>query len=107
VLRFNENQLLQDAYLASSGESIDITKYNNIEHPFALCFTNDMVNAINERWNKFYSTGKRILKVTGFDNTEYNLYTGLVLMSYKNHCKYRFTNSQELTVKDWTAENCF
>ncbi len=48
VWRFNENDLLQDAYKASNGEQINLNNYTNIEHPLALCYTNDAVDAINK-----------------------------------------------------------
>jgi hypothetical protein len=107
VWRFSEDELLQDAYRAVGGQDIGISKYSSIAKPLSLCFSNDMVNAVNNKWNTFYSNqhstnGGKILKVQGFDYTEYYLHKDLVLMAYKTHGKYVFTNSQELTVKDWS-----
>jgi len=103
VWRFNECELLQDAYKASNGDTINFKSYNNKEHPLALCHTNDAVNAINQHWNKLHATKHTKTKeVKGFDNTTYILYPGLKLMAYKTHSTYKFTNSQELTVDSWT-----
>ena len=55
VWRFNESELLQDAYTASNGGEIDFTRYGNTEHDLALCYTNDAVDAINKKWNEHYS----------------------------------------------------
>ncbi len=84
---------------------IDITTYGNVEYPSALCHTNDAVNAINKYWNEHNAKTHKITKhVKGFDNTNYILYKGLVLMAYKTHTSYTFTNSQELIVISWTND---
>ena len=49
VWRFNDCRLLRDAHAASNGDSINFSEYNTVEHPLALCFTNDAVNAINKK----------------------------------------------------------
>ena len=103
VWRFNENELLQDAYAASNGDAIDFTKYNNQEHELALCHSNDAVDAINRRWNEHYAKQhKRTKEVNGFDHTKFIMYPGLKLMAYKTHNAYKFTNSQELEILSWT-----
>jgi len=105
VWRFSESQLLQDAYSASKGDSINFSGYKEVEHPLALCHTNDAVDAINKKWNEHYA-GKQTTKkeVKGFDNTTFIMYVGMKLMAYKTHSAYTFTNSQELTVKSWNKD---
>ena len=103
VWRFNENQLLQDAYSASNGDKINFTKYQSTECELALCHTNDAVDAINKKWNEHYAkqhTKKK--EVIGFDNTKFIMYVDLKVMAYKTHAGNTFTNSQDLTVKSWT-----
>ena len=56
VWRFSETHLLQDAYKASNGETIDFTKYGKKEHELSLCHSNDAVDAINKKWNTYYAT---------------------------------------------------
>ena len=103
VWRFNESELLQDAYTASNGGEIDFTRYGNTEHDLALCHTNDMVDAINKKWNEHYAKTKdKQIIVDGFENTKYIIYVGLKLMAYKSHQGHIFTNSEELEIKSWT-----
>ena len=103
VWRFNENQLLQDAYSASNGDKINFTKYQSTECELALCHTNDAVDAINKKWNEHYAKQHTKQKeVIGFDNTKFIMYTGLMLMAYKTHTGNTFTNSQDLVIKSWT-----
>ena len=86
IWRFNEDQLLQDAYKARMGQIIDFTRYGNTEHDLALCHTNDMVDAINKTWNEHYAKTKdKQIIVDGFENTKYIIYVGLKLMAYKSH----------------------
>ena len=103
IWRFNEDQLLQDAYKARMGQIIDFTRYGNTEHDLALCHTNDMVDAINKTWNEHYAKTKdKQIIVDGFENTKYTIYVGLKLMAYKSHQGHIFTNSEELEIKSWT-----
>ena len=68
VWRFNDCRLLRDAHSASNGESINFSEYNTVEHPLALCFTNDAVNAINKRCNDYYAAQHTKKKeVTGYE----------------------------------------
>ena len=95
IWRFNEDQLLQDAYKARMGQIIDFTRYGNTEHDLALCHTNDMVDAINKTWNEHYAKTKdKQIIVDGFENTKYIIYVGLKLMAYKSHQGHIFTNSE-------------
>ena len=74
---------MQDAYQAGSGEVIDFTRYSNTEHDLALCYTNDMVDAINATWNAYHSkTQHQIFAADGFKNTRYIVYGGLKLIAY-------------------------
>lgn len=103
IWRFNECQLLQDAYKAKMGQAIDFTRYDKQEHDLALCHTNDMVDAINTKWNEHCAKTKdKQIVVDGFENTKYIIYVGLKIMAYKTHQGNIFTNSEELEVKSWT-----
>ena len=103
--RFDDNELLQDAYKASNGEAIDYTTYGNVENELSLCHTNDAVDAINTLWNQRHAELNADKKeVVGFDNTKYTMYKGLILMAYKTHTGNIFTNSQELTIHSWTDD---
>ena len=55
VWRFNESELLQDAYAASNGGEINFSNYDKTEQPLALCHTNDAVDAINKKWNNYHA----------------------------------------------------
>ena len=70
--RFNEDQLLQDAYKTRMGQIIDFTRYGNTEHDLALCHTNDMVDAINKTWNEYYAK-KKINKLLLMDSRILNI----------------------------------
>ena len=67
------------------GQTIDFTRYGNAEHDLALCHTNDMVDAINKKWNVHYAKTKDKQLADGFENTKYIIYVGLKLMAYKSH----------------------
>jgi len=78
VWRFNENSLLQDAYNASAGEKLDFSKYGQEETPLSLCHTNNAVDTLTEKWNKFYAerldenaAGSESEPVLGYDNVKY------------------------------------
>ena len=49
VHRFNDSQLLQDAYKCADGEKIEFDSYGHDEHDLALCYTNAAVDAVNEK----------------------------------------------------------
>ena len=103
IWRFNECQLLQDAFTAKMGQTIDFTRYGNKVHDLAFCHTNDMVDAINQKWNEHYAktTDKQKL-VDGFENTKYMMYVGLQGMAYQKHQGNSFTISEELEITVWT-----
>ena len=104
VWRFSNNELLQDAYKASTGEAIDYTTYGNVENELSRCHTNDAVDAINTLWNQRHAKQQQHTKeVIGFYTTKYIIYKGLVSMAYKTHIGNVFTNSQELTIQSWTG----
>ena len=48
IHKFNDSDLLQDAYKCSNGEATDIGEYSKTEKSLALCWTNIAVNVINE-----------------------------------------------------------
>ena len=54
IHRFKDNELLQDAYKCSNGETFDIDKYGKAERDLSLCWTNRAVDVINEKWNNHY-----------------------------------------------------
>ena len=99
VHRFNDSKLLQDAYRCANGDDINFDDYTKDEHDLCLCWTNQAVDAINQKWNKRYATGKQ-LEVTGFKQCKFILHTGLKLMAYKSLGK-RFYNSEGFTVKSF------
>ena len=99
VHRFDGSKLLQDAHRCANGDSIDFTDYTKEEHDLALCWTNQAVDAINDKWNKHFASGKQI-QVNGFKNSKYILHNGLKLMAYKSNGK-RFYNSEDFTVKSF------
>ena len=99
VHRFNDSKLLQDAYRCANGDDINFDDYTKDEHDLCLCWTNQAVDAINQKWNKLYATGKQ-LEVTGFKQCKFILHTGLKLMAYKSLGK-RFYNNEEFTVKSF------
>ena len=79
------------------GQSTDVIRYGNEEHDLTLCHRNDMVDAINTKWNAHYAkTTNKQLVVDGFENTKYMIYPGLKVMAYKSHQGRIFTNSEEL-----------
>jgi hypothetical protein len=101
--RSTDLELNNDAKQLREGKTIDFTQYGDIEHDLALCHTNDMVDAINKKWNDHYAkTQKKQLAVNGFDGAKYIIYAGLKIMAYKTHPEQVFTNSEELEIKSWT-----
>jgi len=73
VWRLNDSRLLRDAHAASNGESIHFSEYKSVEHPLALCFTNDVVNAIDKTWNDYYAAQHTKKKeVIGYDKLNFN-----------------------------------
>ena len=65
----------------------------------ALCWTNQAVDAINDKWNKHYANGKQV-EVIGFKQSKFILHNGLKIMAYKSNGK-RFYNSEDFTVKSF------
>ena len=49
VQRFNECDLLQDAYRCANGESIGFDNYTKEEHDLCLCWTNQAVDALKQK----------------------------------------------------------
>ena len=103
IHRFNDNELLQDAYKCSNGETIDINKYGKTEHDLALCWTNKAVDVINEKWNNYYLPNDYI-NVNGAKNSKFKLYRGLTIIAYRTHGK-KFYNSDEYIVKSYDDKN--
>ena len=99
IHRFDGSKLLQDAHKCANGESIEFNDYTNEEHDLALCWTNQAVDAINQKWNKHYANGKQ-LEVNGFKQSKYVLHVGLKLMAYKSNGK-KYYNSEDFTVKSF------
>ena len=99
IHRFDGSKLLQDAHKCANGESVDFNDYTKEEHDLSLCWTNQAVDAINQKWNKHYATGKQ-LKVNGFKQSTFILHAGLKLMAYKSNGK-KYYNSEDFTVKSF------
>ncbi len=105
IHRFDDSLLLQDAYRASEGQAIDISKYGNEEQNFALCWTNEAVNIINEKWNNYYAKTKdKIKTVVGFKQSKIILYIGLTLLAYTSNKSQGYFNSDEFVVEDFNDE---
>ncbi len=105
IHRFNDCELLRDAYKCSNGECVDTSKYGKVEHDLSLAWTNECVNSINKYWNEYYAKQhKNTLTVNGNDKTTIILYSGLEVVSYRTpyHCKY--TNAETLTVERWNGK---
>lgn len=99
IHRFDGSKLLQDAHKCANGESIDFNDYTKEEHSLSLCWTNQAVDAINQKWNKHYANGKQV-EVNGFKQSKYILHVGLKLMAYKSNGK-KYYNSEDFTVKSF------
>jgi hypothetical protein len=84
IHRFNDNELLQDAYKCSNGEAFDIDKYGKAEHDLSLCWTNRAVDVINEKWNNHYLPNDYII-VNGATNDKFKLHKGLAIVAYRTH----------------------
>ena len=82
VHRFNESNLLQDAYTCANGESIEFNDYTKEEHDLCLCWTNQAVDALNQKWNKHYAKGKQI-EVVGYKQSKCILHNNFKLMAHK------------------------
>jgi len=103
IHRFDDDELLQDAYKCSNGEAIDIDKYGKTEHDLSLCWTNRAVDVINEKWNDYYLPNDYII-VNGAKNSKFKLHKGLTIIAYRTHGK-KFYNSDEYTVKSYDDKN--
>ena len=103
IHRFNDNELLQDAYKCSNGEAIDTDKYNKTEHDLSLCWTNRAVDVINEKWNNHYLPDDYVI-VNGAKNSKFKLHKGLAIVAYRTHGR-KFYNGDDYTVKSYNEEN--
>ena len=70
IHRFNDNQLLQDAYTCSNGGTMDFNRYDNTEGDLALCWTNKAVDKIIQKWNDYYCPDNS-MEVTGFNQIKF------------------------------------
>ena len=103
IHRFNDNELLQDAYKCSNGEAFDIDKYGKTEHDLSLCWTNRAVDVINEKWNNYYLPNDYIT-VNGAKNSKFKLHKGLAIVAYRTHGK-KFYNGDDYIVKSYDEKN--
>ena len=101
VHRFNESKLLQDAYKCANGESITFNDYTKEEHDLCLCWTNQAVDTLNQKWNKHYAKGKQI-EIVGYKQSKFILHNKLKLMAYRNN--KLFHNSEDFIVKSFDEE---
>ena len=76
IHRFNESKLLQDAYKCANGENIEFNDYTKEEHELCLCWTNQAVNSLNQKWNAQFAKGKQIV-VTGHKQSTFILHNKL------------------------------
>ena len=100
--RFNDSRLLRDAHAASNGEATNFSGYKSVEHPLALCYTNDAVNAINKKWNDYVAQHTK-KKVTGHDRIKVQVYVGSMLMAY-NHINtmcLRIHRNRNIIYRKW------
>ena len=105
IHRFDDNELLQDAYAYAQGEKVDISKYGSDEHDLCLAWTNECVNALNKRWNEHYAKNQsQVLTVNGNDKTRIILYRNLEVIAYRTppHCLY--TNAESFKVVTWETK---
>ena len=97
--------MLQDAYKCASGESIDFATYTKQEAQLSLCWTNQAVDALNERWNKHNAkNAKKQVEVTGFKQSKFILHTGLKIMAYRSGASKTYLNSEEFVVKSFNKD---
>ena len=105
VHRFDDNELLQDAYACANGERIDITKYGTEEHDLCLAWTNDCVNALNKRWNEHYAQHyTETLTVNGNDKTTIVLHRDLEIIAYRTPPGCLYSNAESLKVVKWETK---
>ena len=64
IHRFNESKVLQGAYKYDNGEHIGFYDYTKGEHDLCLCWANQAVKSLNQKWDAHYAKGKQI-EVTG------------------------------------------
>ena len=68
VKRTDDTDLLRDTRAIRNGEAIDYSAYGMCEHPTALCYSNDVVNGINSKWNEHYAKQhSRTKTINGLD----------------------------------------
>ena len=101
VHRFNESKLLQDAHTCANGGSIEFSDYTHDEHDLCICWTNQAVDALNQKWNKHYAKGKQI-EVIGHKQSKFILHKDLRIMAYTNN--KQFYNSEDFIVKTFNEE---
>ena len=95
IHRFNESKLLQDAYKCANGDNMLFNDYTKEEHGLCLCWTNQAVNSLNQKWNAHYAKGKQI-EVTGHKQPMSFCHKEMKLMAYRNN--KLFHNSEDFTV---------
>ena len=99
--KFNESKSLQGAYKCAKGESIKFNGYTKEEHDLCLCWTNQAVMALNQKWNKHYAKGKQI-EVVGYKQPKIILHKHLKIMACKSN--KHFHNSEDFIVKTYNEE---
>ena len=83
-------------HVLRNGESIEFNDYTNEEHDLCLCWTNQAVDALNQKWNKHYAKGKQI-EVVGYRQSKFILHKNSKLMAYESN--KHFHNSEDFIVK--------
>ena len=64
---------MQDAYKCANGENIEFNDYTKEEHGLCLCWINQAVNSLNQKWNAHFAKGKQI-EVTGHKQSTFILH---------------------------------
>ena len=102
IHRFSESKLLQDACKCANGENIELNHYSKEGHELCLCWANQAVNSLNQKWNAHYAKGKQ-LEVTGHRQSDFISHSNLKLMAYKSN--RLFHSSEDVIVKPINNES--
>ena len=93
--------MLQDAYKCANGENIEFNDYAKEEHGLCLCWVNQAVSSLNQKWNAHYAKGKQI-EVAGHRQPIFTLHNKLKLTAYRGN--KLFHNSEDFIVKSFNEE---
>ena len=94
--RFNKCNVLQYAYRCANGERIGFDNYTKEEHELCSSWTNQAVDALNNKFNVRYAKGKQI-EVAGAKQSKFLLHNRLKVMAYKSNKLVH--NSEHVVIK--------